>query len=83
LLRVDQIAVVRQRDAVRRIGIKRLCLIRVRAAGGGIAHMTDADVAGQGKHVAGVEDIAHETVVLAQKQLRGAAARSGHHRCPD
>ena len=31
--------------------------------------MTNADVAGQGEHVAGVEDIAHETVVLAQKQL--------------
>ncbi len=67
--RVGQVAVVREADAVGRVHVERLRLGGAVAAGRGIAHVADADVALQLQHVALLEDVAHQADVLAQEQL--------------
>lgn len=66
---VDQVAVVRQRDAVRRIHVERLRFVAAFAARRGIAAMADADAALQQRHLARAEGIAHEAVALHDAQL--------------
>ena len=68
LLDVGQVAVVRQGNAIGRVDIERLGLGRAGAAGGRVAHMADAHMANQALHMALLEDIAHQAVVLTQKQ---------------
>ncbi len=65
---VDQIAVVAERDAVRRIHVERLRLGRGFGTGGRIAAMTDADASAQLEHVVGVEDVADESGAFVQAQ---------------
>ena len=67
--RVGEIAVVREADAVRRVHVERLRFGGAVAAGGGITHMADADVALELLHVVLLEDIAHQALALAHEQL--------------
>lgn len=69
LLDIGQVAVVRQGNAVGRVDVERLRLRRAGAAGGRVTHMADADAADQALHVALLEDVADQAVVLAQVQL--------------
>ena len=68
LIGIGEIAVVRERDAVGRVHIKRLRLGRAGRARGRVAHMADAIIADEALHLALAENIAHETVVLVQKK---------------
>ena len=68
LLGVDEVAVVRQRDAERRVHVERLRLGRARRAGGRVAHVPDTHVAGEGGDVILLEDVADHTILLAQAQ---------------
>ncbi|MNI55712.1 hypothetical protein D3C73_1106780 [compost metagenome] len=74
VLGVDQVAVVGQRDAVRRIDVERLCLVHAFRASGRVAHMGDTDTAFQGGHGACIEDIADQASSLLHPQ---AAAVDG------
>jgi hypothetical protein len=69
LARIGQVAVVRQAQAVGRVHVERLRLGRAVAAGRGVAHVADAGVALELQHVALLEHVAHEPVVLAQEEL--------------
>ena len=66
---IDQVAVVRERDAVRRVDVEGLRLVRRRAAGGRVTDVPDAHTPSQRLHVVGLEDIAHEPVGLALVDL--------------
>ncbi len=66
---VRQVAVVTEADAVRRIDHERLRFRRTVAACSGIADVADADVALEAQHVALLEDVAHQAVLLAHEQL--------------
>ena len=68
LIGIGEIAVVRERDAVGRVHIKRLRLGRAGRARGRVAHMADAIIADEALHLALAENIAHEAVVLVQKK---------------
>ena len=72
---VGEIAVVAETDAVGRIHVKRLRIVRAVGAGGRIADVADADVALQLDHVLLLKDVAHQAGVLAHEQL----ARLGGH----
>ena len=72
---VRQVAVVPEADAVRRVDVERLRFGGGVAARGRIAHVADADVALQAQHVALLEDVAHQAVLLAHEQL---AVVAGH-----
>ena len=62
---IGQVAVVRQHDAERRADVKRLRFgAAAGIAGGGIAHVGDAGVAGEIAHVAGAEYVAHHADVF-------------------
>ena len=63
---VGEIAVVCQRQTEGGVDVERLRLGRRIAAGGGIAHLADTEIAEQGLHVLRLEHIAHQAVVLAQ-----------------
>ncbi len=76
LLGVGQVAVVCQRQAVRGVHVERLRLGLAGRTGGGIAHVADAQVALQARHVACVEDVTYQTVALAQQET---ALVPGHH----
>lgn len=67
LFDVGQVTVVRQRNAVRRVDIERLSLGRGRAARSRVAHMTNTHMPHQALHVALLEHITHQAIVLAQK----------------
>ncbi len=75
LFDVGQVAVVCQGDAVRRVDVERLGLGRGRAARSRVAHVADADVADQALHVALLEHVAHQAIILAQEQ---PAVMAGH-----
>ena len=62
---VGQIAVVGQADAVGCIDVERLRLRGAVTAGCRIAHVTDADIAGQLEHVLLLEHVAHQAGALA------------------
>jgi hypothetical protein len=69
-LRVGQVAVVRQRDAERRVHVEGLRLfLAVGIAGGGVAHLAQARGAGQRAHVAGAEHVAHHALGLVHEDL--------------
>ena len=55
-------------DAVGRIHVERLRLGGAVAAGGRIAHVADADVAGELEHVPLLEHVAHQACALARAQ---------------
>ncbi len=64
--RIDQVAVVPQRQTIRRVDIQRLRLIRTIAAGGRVTHMADTDVADQGIDIALPEHIVGQAVASMQ-----------------
>lgn len=68
LLDVGQVTVMRQGDAVRRVDVERLSLGRAGAASGRVAHMADAHMANQALHMALLEHVTYQAVVLAQEQ---------------
>src|SRR5690606_21090426 len=72
---VDQVAVVGQRDAERRVHVERLRLVAALAAGGGIAAMGDADAAFEQRHRLRVEHVAHQAVALVHAQLAAVGRR--------
>ncbi|MNZ96823.1 hypothetical protein D3C78_1160340 [compost metagenome] len=67
LFNVGQVAVVRQGDAVWRVDVERLSLGRGRAARSRVTHMADPHVSDQALHMALLEHITDQTVVLAQE----------------
>ena len=82
-LAVRQVAVVRERDAERRIDVERLRFeLRRCAAGGRIAAVADAEIADEVAHVARAEDVAYvaarlvqvERVAVARDDARGVLA---------
>mmetsp|Transcript_16724 Transcript_16724/g.33302 ORF Transcript_16724/g.33302 Transcript_16724/m.33302 type:complete len:271 (+) Transcript_16724:987-1799(+) len=75
LLRVGEVAVVRDTDAVGVVRVQRLGLGARRGAGRRVADVADADVAAELEHVVLLEDILHEAVLLAQ--VEPAAAPPG------
>jgi hypothetical protein len=69
-LRIGEVAVVHQHDAVRRVDVERLrFFLAVGVAGGGVAHLAQARVAGQAAHVAGAEHVAHHALGLVHEEL--------------
>ena len=70
---VGEITVVRQRQAKGRINVERLRLGRRVATGGGIAHLSDTEIAEQGLHVLRLKHVAHQAVVLAQIYMPAVA----------
>ena len=72
---VGEVAVVAEADAIRGVDVEGLRLGGAIAAGGGVTHVADADVALQLEHVVLLEDIAHESTALAHAQL--ALTRGG------
>jgi len=60
---------VRQADAIGGVHVERLHFRGAVAAGRGIAHVANANVAAQGIHIALVENIAHQSAALAHEQL--------------
>jgi hypothetical protein len=70
LVGIDQVAVVAEHDAVRRIHVERLRLgLRGGAARGGIAAVGDAHVADEVAHVARAEHVAHQAAPLCMWKL--------------
>ena len=66
LLRVGQVAVVRDADAKRVVGVEGLGLRTAGRSGRGVPHMTQTDVAAQFRHVMGLEDVLDKAVGLAE-----------------
>ena len=66
--RIGQIAIVRDANAVGIIGVEGLRFGTRGRTGRGVAAMTNAHVAAKLRHMMGLEDILHESVVLAQVQ---------------
>ena len=68
---VGQVAVVHQHDAVRRVDVEGLGFFLVEGvAGGRVAHLAQAHIAGQRTHVAGAEHILHHAAGLVHEALR-------------
>jgi hypothetical protein len=67
-VRVDEIAVVRERDAVRRVDVERLRLGRAFRTCGWIAAVADADVAAKAEHRLAREHVADEAGAFVQSQ---------------
>ena len=67
---------MRKRQTVRGIHVQRLRQGGTAAAGGGIAHMGDAHLAGKAVHMAWTKNVLDQPVVLAQIQL---AVIAGHN----
>ena len=75
---VGEVAVMREADAVRRVDIEGLRLVRAVASRRGIADVPYAHVALEPQHVLLLEHVADQAVVLAQEELalvRGHDAR--------
>ena len=68
LVGVDEVAVVRETDAVRRVHVERLRLGNRRAAGRRITDVPEADVTAELEHVPLLEHVADEAVALADAQ---------------
>jgi len=64
LFGVDQVAVVRQGNAVGRVDVERLGLVRAFRTGGGIAAMADAHAPAEQVHVLLAEHIFDQAVAL-------------------
>jgi hypothetical protein len=69
LASIGQIAVVSQADAVRRIDVEGLRILRTVGTGGGVTNMADADVALELEHVLLLKHIAYQAGVLAHEKL--------------
>ena len=67
-IRVDEVAVVGQRDAVGRIDVERLRFRRGVPARGRVAHVADAHGAVKRQHMAGAEHVPNESAALALMQ---------------
>jgi hypothetical protein len=65
---VGQVAVVRQRDAERRIDVERLRFLFAGRTGGRIAAVADAGITHQRAHVTGTEHVAHQAVGLVHRE---------------
>ena len=63
---VGQVAVVRQRNAERRVGVERLRFIAARRAGGGVSAVRDAEPALQQLHLLRAEHVADQAVAFVQ-----------------
>src|SRR5690606_35844889 len=61
-IRIDEIAVMRQRYTVRRVDVERLSQSRTRTARRWIAHMTNPHIAQQALHMSGSEYILHQAI---------------------
>ena len=72
---IDQVAVVRQCYAIRRIHIKGLRLVAALRARGRIAAMADADDSPQSEHVFTLEHILDQPVAFVQAQARAVDGR--------
>ena len=69
--RVGEVAVVHEHDAEGRVDVEGLRLLfAVGVAGGRVAHLAQADAAGQRAHVAGAEDVAHHAARLVHEAAR-------------
>src|SRR3546814_20105685 len=64
----DNLAVVRQRDAVGRVDVERLGLVQALAAGSRVAAVTDADAAFQQRHRAVVKHVPNQSVAFVHTQ---------------
>ena len=68
--RVGQVAVVRKHQAKRRVDIKRLRLVFAEGvARRRVTHLPQTDIARQGAHVAGTENVAHHALGLVHEKL--------------
>ena len=65
LVGVDEVAVVRETNAIRRVHVERLRFRQTRAAGRRIPDVAQAHVAGELQHVPLEEHVADEAVALA------------------
>ena len=68
LVRIGQVAVMRQRDAIRRVNVKRLRLGGAGAARRRITHVANTHIALHTLHVAGFEYVAYQPVSLTQPE---------------
>eukprot|EP00965_Chrysotila_dentata_P158690 5241882-Pleurochrysis_carterae.AAC.1 len=64
----DQVAVVREGDAVRRVNEEGLRLGARRRAGGGVAHVANAHRTAQVAQLLGLEDVTRHAIVLVQAE---------------
>jgi hypothetical protein len=85
---VRQIAIVREDNSIRRVDVKRLRLGHRRASGSRVAHMTDAHIAQQPRHIVCFEDIREQAIPLLEvkpaikvrRNARGILAAMLKHR---
>jgi hypothetical protein len=75
LFPVGQVAVVRQRDAERRVDVERLRFFLARRTGGWIAAVADTGIALQRTHVTGAEHVAHQAVGLVHGEHAAVIGR--------
>ncbi|VFT76174.1 Uncharacterised protein [Klebsiella aerogenes] len=68
LVRIGQVAVMRQCDAIRRVNVKRLRLGGAGAARRRITHVANTHIALHTLHVAGFEYVAYQPVSLTQPE---------------
>mmetsp|Transcript_9055 Transcript_9055/g.25942 ORF Transcript_9055/g.25942 Transcript_9055/m.25942 type:complete len:200 (-) Transcript_9055:74-673(-) len=68
LIGVGEVAVVRNADAVRVVGVQGLGLGAGAGARRGVSHVADAHVPAQLEHVVLLEDVPHQAVVLSEMQ---------------
>jgi hypothetical protein len=62
------------------VGVEGLGLGAGAAAGGGVADVSEADVAAEVGHVVGAEDVADEAVVLAEVEAAALGGDDGYTR---
>ena len=68
LVSVSQVTVVRQRNAVRRVDVERLCLGGAGAASRRVTNVTNTHIALHTLHMASFKNVAHQTVRLTQTE---------------
>src|SRR4029077_2739315 len=73
--RIGEVAVMAETNAVGRIDVEGLRVVRAVGACGRVADMSDSDIAAKLEHVLLLEHIAHQPRILAHEQL---AVRRGH-----
>ena len=69
-LRVDQIAIVAERDSVWGIDVKRLGLGGIIRSRRRVPHMTDARITVERRHVSGFEDVPDQAAAFVQPEFR-------------
>ncbi len=68
LVRIGEIAVMRQRNTVRGVNVKRLRFRGAGAASGRVTHVADTDIALQTLHVARFKHVADQAICFAQTE---------------